>query len=58
MNWSLKATSVDDDSCAFCFPGVGVLGNMVDSVAVELDNDGELRLEDTIIYELGDQGGW
>ena len=42
----------------FAFREVGVLGNMVDSVAVELDDDGELRLEDTIIYELGDQGGW
>ena len=41
----------------FAFREVGVLGNMVDSVAVELDNDGELRLEDTT-YELGDQGGW
>ena len=56
VNWSLKAASADDDSCACCYPGVGVLENRIDNVAVELDNDGELRLEDTT-YELGDQDG-
>ena len=57
MNWSFKASPLDDDSCACCFPRVGVSENRIlDSVAVELDNDGELRLEYTI-YDLGDQGG-